>query len=177
MRSRYKIDPNFNTYFVTSTTIDWVPLILNNDMFLIILGSFKFCQENKGLSIYAYVIMPNHFHAIISMDDPNKISDVMRDLKRYTSQEITDYIKDNLSNRNLFWLKPFFGKKVNNVWQEGYHPVLLKSRKWFVEKLEYIHSNPVEKGFVERPEHWKYSTARNYLLEDHSLFKVDSIFI
>jgi REP element-mobilizing transposase RayT len=109
------------------------------------------------------------------MDDPNKISDVIRDLKRHTSQEITDYIEETLPGKNLFWLKPFYGKKINHVWQEGYHPVLLYSEKWFVEKLNYIHNNPVEKGFVERPEYWKYSSARNYILEDDSLIKIDRI--
>ncbi len=119
--------------------------------------------------------MPNHFHATIRMDDPKKIPDTMRDMKRHTSQEISRYIAQAIKQRKLSWLKPFYGHKVNHVWQEGYHPVLLKSEEWFLEKLEYIHWNPVKKGFVEKPEYWKYSSARNYILGDNSLITLNTL--
>ena len=106
------------------------------------------------------------------MENPDGIPSVMRDLKRHTSQEISTYLEHH-DRRKLSWLQPFYGKKINKVWQEGYHPELLKSEKWFLQKLEYIHYNPVKSGFVERPEHWKYSSARNYILGDHSLIKLD----
>ena len=50
--------------------------------------------------------------------------------------------------------------------------IALKSGKWFNQKLQYIHANPVRKGFVEKPEAWKYSSARNWLLNDHGIIKI-----
>jgi len=44
----------------------------------------------------------------------------------------------------------------------------LYSEKWFYQKLNYLHENPVRKGFVTKPEDWKYSSAKNWLLDDHS---------
>lgn len=173
MRTRYRIIPEYNMYFISSTIIDSVPLIINEDIFLIILNSFKFCQINKKLFIYGYVIMPNHFHIIISMDDASRIPSVVRDLKRHTSQEITIYLTKLSDQKHLFWIKPFWGKRIDNVWQPGYHPQAIISEEIFIQKLTYIHENPVKKGFVLKPEGWKYSSARNYVQNDHSVIKLD----
>jgi hypothetical protein len=61
------------------------------------------------------------------------------------------------------------------VWQEGFHPIGIDTAKFFQEKLEYLHNNPVRKGFVEEPEQWRYSSARNYLLDDHSIITVECL--
>ena len=89
MRSRYKIYPDSGIYFITSTVRDWVPIIINEAIFKIILESFKYCQKEKDLMIFGFVIMINHFHMIIGMDQSDKIPGVIRDLKRHTSQEIS----------------------------------------------------------------------------------------
>ena len=117
--------------------------------------------------------MPNHFHMILSMEEAEKIPNVVRDMKRHISQEITAYLSSLTDYKDLFWIKPFHGKKVNNVWQEGYHPQAIISDDMFRQKLEYVHNNPVKKGFVKQPEHWKYSSARNYILDDYSIIKLD----
>ncbi len=51
--------------------------------------------------------------------------------------------------------------------------MLIEDGDFFDQKLNYIHDNPVRKGYVENPEHWKFSSARNYLLNDHSMIKVE----
>ncbi len=117
--------------------------------------------------------MPNHFHSIISMDNPKRIPHVIRDFKRHTSQKISEYLLEFNEKFYVNWIQPFYGKKINNVWQEGYHPVLIKSEKWFYQKLNYIHDNPVRKGYVEKPDYWKYSSARNYILDDDSIIRLD----
>ena len=59
------------------------------------------------------------------------------------------------------------------VWQTGFHPIYIVSDKFFWEKLDYIHYNPVRKGLVRRPEQWQYSSARNYILDDHTIIEVE----
>jgi len=61
------------------------------------------------------------------------------------------------------------------IWQAGSHPEAITSQEFFIQKLNYIHDNPVRKGFVQEPEHWVYSSARNYILDDHSILKVDIV--
>lgn len=48
------------------------------------------------------------------------------------------------------------------VWQDGFHPIGLQSEYFYQQKLNYIHENPVRKKYVRKPEHWFYSSARNY---------------
>jgi hypothetical protein len=59
------------------------------------------------------------------------------------------------------------------VLSDDFHPIALKSFDVAGRKIEYIHHNPVRKGFVERPEQWKCSSARNWLLEDDSIIPID----
>lgn len=61
------------------------------------------------------------------------------------------------------------------VWQEGYHPIAIDTDDFFQQKLDYLHENPVRKGFVEKPEYWRYSSARNYLFDDHSILPVECL--
>ncbi len=175
MPSKYKIYSFYTCYFVTSATIAWTPLITNHTSLKIIIDSLKYCQKHKDLKIHGYVIMPNHFHLIINSDNATKIPSIMRDFKRHTSQELSDYFCKNSHLANLFWIKKFFGKKVNYLWQEGYHPKAILSLKMFKQKLSYIHNNPVRKGYVQKPEDWLHSSARNYILNDNSVIKIDWI--
>jgi len=177
MRSRYRITPESNVYFITTSTHLWVPILFNETLFQIILNSLKYCQANKGLRLHGYVIMINHVHAIISHESYDQIPNIVRDLKRHTAKEIKDYLSGLGEFSQLFWVKIFHSKErgQHRIWQPGYHPVAITSRAFFDEKLEYIHYNPVKKGFVEKPEDWKYSSARNYLLGDDRLIRIDRI--
>ncbi|WP_242021812.1 hypothetical protein [Microcoleus sp. FACHB-831] len=49
------------------------------------------------------------------------------------------------------------------VWQEGFHPQAILSEEMFIQKLEYIHNNPVRRGYIDDPAHWRYSSYRNYM--------------
>ena len=91
MRSRYKITPESNTYFITTSTRQWIPILFNETIFTIILDSLKYCQANKGLRIHGYVIMINHLHAIVSHEYYDQIPNVIRDFKRHTATEIKGY--------------------------------------------------------------------------------------
>jgi REP element-mobilizing transposase RayT len=177
MRSRFKITPDSHTYFITTSTRLWIPILFNETIFDIILASLKYCQANKGLRVHGYVIMINHLHAIIGHNDYDQIPNIMRDFKRHTSTEIKNYLSSLGDFSQLFWIKRFHDRERgdNRIWQEGYHPVAIKSGGFFKQKLDYIHFNPVKKGFVTQPEHWKYSSARNYILGDEGLLVIDRV--
>lgn len=177
MRSRYKITNETPVYFITSSIHCWVPILFNETAFQIILDSLKYCQMHKGLSVHGYVIMTNHLHAIISHDEPNEISNIVRDFKRHTATQLKTYLSSLGQFSTLFWIKLFHQKErgQNRIWQTGYHPVAICSPAFFEQKLTYIHDNPVKKGYVDHPEHWKYSSARNYLLNDNHLIMIDRL--
>lgn len=111
MRSRYKITPESNIYFITTSTRLWVPILFNETIFKILLDSLKYCQKNKELKLHGYVFMTNHLHAIISHPTHDQIPNVMRDFKRHTATEIKNYLQDLGDFSQLFWIKLFHNKE------------------------------------------------------------------
>ena len=136
----------------------------------IIVDSLKYCQANKGLDIYAWVLMSNHLHAIVEAREGYKLSDILRDFKKFTSKRIIEAIKQEPESRRdwLLYRFEFAGKFKTNVdnykvWQDGNHAKECTSAKFTLEKLAYIHENPVRALIVEAPEHYLFSSARNYV--------------
>ena len=90
--SRWKIIPGVNLYFITTTIVEWQNVFITIPLFDTLIESIKFCCAHKGLHLHGYVIMPNHAHYIVSGEQPEHISDIMRDFNRFTSQKITSLL-------------------------------------------------------------------------------------
>ena len=176
MRSRYKITEKNGIYFVTSTIVEWMPVFTTQKYFDIVIQSLKFCKDQKGLKLSAFVILDNHFHLIVSGPE---LAATLSSLKKFTAKEIITQLKQD----NKHWLlsQLAFYKKRNKtasdyqVWQEGVHPQLIINPEMLVQKTEYIHYNPVRHGLVYMPEHWRYSSSRNYSLGDHSVIQINEL--
>ena len=180
MSTSYRVHPHSDClYFITITVFDWIPLFLSAGYCDIIIDSLAYCQKFKGLRIHAYVIMPNHLHLIVSTDNAHSLPDVIRDFKRFTSRRITRTLvrEGALKRRRLLGYAATFGKgnTCYKVWQDGYHPIAIYSMEVFRQKLRYIHDNPVRKGLVRNAEHWRYSSAGDYLGEERGELEIDVI--
>jgi len=154
-------------YFLTLTVVNWVDVFSRKNHRDAIIESIKYCQENKGLVIFAYVIMTNHIHLIANTNEPFLLKDVMRDFKKYTSKKITEQIREEPESRRewmmaIFALKATSKHKDYKFWEEGSHAIELYSEKFIWDKINYIHNNPVRAGFVKHPQEWIYSSASNY---------------
>jgi putative transposase len=162
-RSRYKILDDQYPYFVTGTIVQWLPFFANPDVVQIVLDSLAFMQTQFRLTIYAFVIMENHLHMIVSSDD---LSKELGDFKSYTARQIIDYYMRNDSKLILKELSDgklsFKKDRAYQFWQEGSHPQQIQTREMMIQKIEYIHNNPMRRGYVDDPCHWRYSSARNY---------------
>jgi len=174
----FRFNKDNSLYFCTDTVVGWQYVFTSPPFFDCIVESLKFCQERKGLRVHAYVIMPNHLHAILSAANQN-LSDIVRDYKRFTSEKISALLQETHSRAlsSYFATAARIAKKGNQskIWQSGSHPETIESGRFFDQKLNYIHENPVRKGFVRNPEDWLYSSARNYFLNDHSIIKIDML--
>jgi len=143
--------------------------LLENIIGIFFLDSLRFCQGNKGLEIYAWCIMSNHVHLIIGTSQM-PMQYILRDLKKYTSVKIIEAIKENQQESRKEWLLWMFeraGKKNPNntnyqFWQQDNHPIELSNNEMMIQKLNYIHQNPVEEGIVLSSEAYLYSSAKNY---------------
>lgn len=168
MSEKYKFVDEDGMYFVTMTTVGWVDLFTRFELKHVIVDSLRYCQKEKGLIIHAWCLMPSHLHMIVSTKQ-EKLSDIMRDFKKFTSKELIKTI-ERINESRRGWILELFGevadhlKRVRNykVWQDGNHPVLLYSPTFTRQKLDYIHNNPVADEIVDEPEEYRYSSARNY---------------
>jgi len=92
MSGKYKVRDSSAIYFITLTIIDWVDLFTRQVYKHLILDSINYCRLNKGLKIYAYVIMTSHIHLIVSCQKEYKLEDTIRDFKKFTSKKLIDHI-------------------------------------------------------------------------------------
>lgn len=173
-RSRYRVLGN-QPHFITCTVVNWTPLFGQVEITQIILNSLNFLQTQQRLTLYAYVIMENHLHLIASAAN---LSKEIGNFKSFTARSIIDLLIQNQSNYLLHQLKFYKLKHKTDqdyqVWQEGFHPQAILNEEIFRQKLDYIHNNPVKRGYVDDQAHWRYSSYRNYI-EQPGLLQVEMI--
>ncbi len=169
MSDKYKIFDNQSAYFVTMTTVGWIDVFTRKNHKMLIVDSLKYCQQNKGLEIYGWVLMSSHLHIICSAAEGYVLTDILRDFKKFTSKKIIKQIKEEPESRRE-WVLDLFKKYCENlkrnqtykVWQDGNHAEVIYSNKFFDQKINYIHQNTVENMIVCNAEDYLFSSARNY---------------
>lgn len=169
MSDKYKATDPDKAYFITTTIVDWIDLFTRKRYKDLIVESLKYCQENKGLVIYAWCLMPSHLHMICNSESELSISEIMRDFKRHTSKKLIESINSGPESRKEWLLERFTKaceglKRAQNskVWRNGYHAKELYGNKFIHQKLEYVHANPVSDGIVEFAEEYIYCSAPLY---------------
>lgn len=171
MSVKYKIREQEGLYFLTCSVVGWVDIFTRQVYRDIVLESLQYCQQQKGLHLHAYVIMSNHIHLIAWAEQQPKIDlpAILRDFKKFTAKRIYEAIQQESESRRewLLYLFQYFAGKHHpdqhfHFWQNDNHPIQLWSKAVLLQKLTYIHQNPVRAGLVEQPEHYLYSSARNY---------------
>ena len=169
MSRKYKFKNPEGFYFISFATVCWIDVFIRPKYNHILIESWEYCQKEKGLQIHAWVIMSSHVHMIIS-SNKNKLEDIVRDMKSFTSRSLKDAITDNVQESRrewMLWMMERAGKQNSNnqnfqFWQQHNKPIELTDNKIMEQKLNYLHNNPVVEEIVEKPEDYKYSSARDY---------------
>jgi putative transposase len=162
-RNRYRIYETGNPYFLTCTVVGWLPVFTRPDCVEIVLNSWRFLQINGRLTLYSYVVLENHLHFIAKSD---RLPKEIGDFKSFTARRIIDLLEargESTLLRQLAHEK--HAHKIDctyQIWQEGSHPKEITTDEMMDQKTNYIHTNPVTRGYVDDPLHWRYSSARNY---------------
>lgn len=163
-RSRYQIHDGKPPHFLTCTVIDWLPVFASPALAQNVLDSWKFLQDSGRIELFAFVIMENHVHWIAAAGD---LSKEVSNFKSFTARRIIDSLREQSVERILQRLvreKPGRGGDLAyQFWQTGSHPQIISGESMMRQKVEYIHANPVRRGYVDEPTHWRYSSARNYI--------------
>ena len=170
MSVKYKTGDDQLSHFLTFSVVEWIDALTRNEYKHIIVESLKHCIEIKGFLLNAWVIMSNHVHLIGSAKTGFTISDILRDLKKFTSKQIVRAIKENPKESRKEWMIYMFERAAkrnsNNkdfqFWQQDNHPIELSNPGMLKQKLDYLHDNPVRAGIVFEPQHYIYSSAVDY---------------
>jgi REP element-mobilizing transposase RayT len=151
-------------YFITNSTVWWAPIFISSQSCDIVIESLSYCRQHKGLLVFAYSIMPTHFHAVVSTTAPADLTGIVRDLKRHTSRKIVEALE---ASSWEFPLRAFRKAAAldgrgnqHKFWQDEFHPVAILTKEVLREKVLYTHGNPVRKGLVREAADWWYSSAR-----------------
>jgi len=169
MSHQYRVRTADDIYFVTFTIVDWVDVFTRPAYKQLIIESLTYCQLQKGLVIYGYCLMTNHLHLLVSAREPASLPDIIRDFKKHTNKQIIKLMNEEHESRRDWILYRFsYNAKYNSrvqdykVWQDGYHGIACSYPDILMQKLEYIHQNPVKAEIVAEPAHYLYSSAIDY---------------
>ena len=162
-RSRYKIYEPTHPHFITCTILHWIPIFTRKESVQIVFDCLEFLKKKDNLKIYAFVVLENHLHLVVQSND---LAKSMESFKKFTAKKILELLKrehvTTILEQFAFYKKAHHKEKNFQVWEEGYQPKLIQSNDMMLQKIKYIHENPVKRGYVDEAIHWRYSSARNY---------------
>ena len=165
---RYHISDRNALYFLTFTVVGWIDVFTRKEYRLEIVDSLNYCIDSKGMSVYAWCIMSNHIHLIAQAKDGYRLSDIIRDFKKFTAKRIITRMESEPESRKEWILNQFAyaGMNLNRIkkykfWKDDNHAIELESHM-IDARLTYVHENPVNAMIVEEPEHYIFSSARDY---------------
>jgi REP element-mobilizing transposase RayT len=170
MSRNYRFHNPSAPYFVSFAVVEWLDVFTRTQYKNILIESLKYCQKEKGMEIYAWVIMTNHVHLVFRSKEGIPPGQILGSFKQFTSKAIVKAIQENPkeSRKNAF-LTAFkrngtktSSVKQNQFWQQNNMPIELWSRHVTAQKIRYIHNNPIKQGYVFKPEDYVFSSARDY---------------
>jgi putative transposase len=168
MSEKYKIYPD-GLFFITMTVVGWIDFFTRANYCDEYIFNLNYCIDNKGLKVFAFVIMPSHVHLVVKVENGH-LSDVLRDFKSHASKRFVKLVEDSSTESRKEWLLYMFkffgnGNKHNvkyQFWQQKNHAFDLFSNKFIDQKINYIHANPVKARIVNEPHHYVYSSANQF---------------
>jgi putative transposase len=157
-------DP-YNIYFSTATILKWQPLLENDSFKDIIITSLQTLTQQSLLTVFGYVIMPNHIHIIWSESIHNRKESVYASFFKFTAHQF----QKKLRERNENHLSPYFVNKNDRkyqFWQRNPVNIDIYNERIFEQKLNYIHENPLQPKWklVDNPVEYRYSSVAFYEL-------------
>jgi putative transposase len=165
-------------FFITTTVVQHARVFAEAKYCDILIKHIRQWQSYFEFSLLSYVIMPSHLHAIVKVQpEKGTISDVMREIKSHAAWEILDEVeRDGRNDLSDLFRSASEGlpDQSRRLWMKRFDDQVIRNQQMFMAKLWYIHNNPVKAGLVASPEEYKYSSARNYLLGEHSVIVVDT---
>ncbi len=155
-----KISRDTPCLFITTVTKNRLPVFRTAGIAGVACAALNEARVSGGFSIFAYAVMPDHFHLLT--DSRRKPSDTLRFIKGIVSRRVLQYLKENGFQTSLEKLRvqQRSGRGEYSLWQHHSNILLVTSESVAMQKVNYIHKNPVSDGLAETPEAFRWSSAR-----------------
>lgn len=172
-RNQLRLETRF---FVTTTIVDHALVFANEDYCKILIRNIRHYQQRYRFTILGYVLMPSHFHRVVEVDPAfGTISDIMRDIKKHCAWDLLEALRSDRRN-DLIRIFEDAASECDDqrlkVWMDRFDAEVIRNEDMLRTKLEYIRNNPVKAGLVAKAEEYRFSSARNYISNDHSILRV-----
>ena len=158
-------------HFLTFSCYHRLPLLADarrRDLFLRLLERTR---RKYRFTVIGYVVMPEHVHLLVSEPQQETLATALKALKQSVARRVLNLPRRPAEQAELFAAVP-----ARHFWQARYYDFNVWSRNKKIEKLRYLHRNPVKRGLVERPEQWRWSSFRDYFLGESGQVKLNVTF-
>ena len=157
------INFDYHPQFFTATILEWKPLLKEDAFKDIVIKSLLFLCNEKSIVVYGFVIMPNHIHLIWQIQDGYKREIIQMRFLKFTAQQMKFRLLDTKDKR-LSWFFVNAKDREYQFWERNSLSVDLWNPEVFMQKLDYIHNNPLKYKWrlAELPEEYRYSSADFY---------------
>ena len=160
MAHRFLISQDWPVLYITAVTKDRLRVFQTDKLRELLCLALDEARRSASLLLFGYVIMLDHMHLLTSR--PSTTSNVLRVLKGITARRIIDYLKTN--NHSTSLAKVRHQERDRNykysLWQTEKNVLPIFSEGMFMEKLNYIHQNPVRAELVSSANDYRWSSAR-----------------
>ena len=144
----------------------WLASPRRRDLFLIV---FEAVRQRYGFVVVGYVVMPEHIHLLISEPEKGDPSRVMQAIKQGFSRRVLKAVR----KRRLATQRELFALGAEHVWQRRFYDFNVWTARKRIEKLRYMHRNPVVRGLVQEPEQWPWSSYRSYAFGEAGAVRIN----
>jgi putative transposase len=154
-------------HFITCSCYRRQPFLgtaVRRDLFLKVLERVR---RRYSFVVLGYVVMPEHLHLLLSEPQRGTPSTLRQALKLSFARRVLAQQKRKHPQQGLLWPGP------THIWQPRYYDFNVWTERKRIEKLRYMHRNPVKRGLVERPEQWRWSSFRSYSLGETGLVRIN----
>lgn len=161
-------------YYITFTCYNWIPLFQLVSAYDVVYKWFNYLQKEKNIKTTAYVVMPNHLHCILFFPETDfSLNKIISNAKRFMAYELIKRLKENHQTEILQQLQLAVTDKekkkgqLHKVFEESFDAKSIDNRKFLLQKLNYIHLNPVRGNYklINDWRDYEHSSAGFYELQ------------
>ena len=175
MTPKFQLSRDSQALFITAVAKDRLPVFKTNALAQVACSALEEARRSGGFLIFAYVIMPDHLHLLT--DCPKTSADVLRYVKGLIGRKVIDHLKAKGYESSLAKLRheQWKRKHTHSLWQQEKNVLSIFSEAMLMQKVNYIHLNPVRAEICDSPVDYRWSSARFWrrLESDDEPLKVD----